>query len=51
MADLMAKQGDELRTIRRLLRRREEQLAKAEREVRRLRRRLGLDEPDPEPEA
>lgn len=44
---LMAKQGDELRAIRKMLRRREEQLAKAERENRKLRRLLGLDDPDP----
>lgn len=34
-----------------MLRRRDDQLIKAEREVRRLRRRLGLDDPDPEPDA
>ena len=51
MADLMAKQGDELTAIRKMLRRREAQLAKSEREVRKLRRKLGLDDPDPEPEA
>ena len=51
MADLMAKQGDELKAIRKMLRRREQQLAKAEREIRKLRRRFGLDDPDPEPDA
>lgn len=51
LTDLMAKQGEELTAIRKMLRRREDQLAKAEREVRRLRRRLGLDDPDPEPDA
>ena len=51
MADLMAKQGDELAAIRKMLRRREAQLAKSEREVRKLRRQLGLDDPDPEPDA
>ena len=51
MADLMAKQGDELRAIRKMLRRREAQLAKSERENRKLRRQLGLDDPDPAPQA
>jgi transposase len=51
LTDLMAKQGQELTSIRKILRRREEQLAKAEREVRKLRRQLGLDDPDPEPHA
>ena len=48
---MAATQGDELRTVQRMLRRREEQLAKMEREIRRLRRLLGLDDPDPEPGA
>jgi transposase len=51
LTDLLAKQGEELTAIRKMLRRREDQLAKAERENRRLRRRLGLDDPDPEPDA
>ena len=49
MADELAKQGKELTAIRKMLRRREEQLARAEREVRKLRRRFGLDDPDPDP--
>lgn len=51
MADLLAKQGEELAAIRKMLRRREAQLKKAERENRKLRRLLGLDDPDPEPDA
>ena len=51
MVDSLAKQGEQLTAIGKMLRRREEQLAKAERENRRLRRRLGLDDPDPEPDA
>lgn len=47
----MARLGDELTAIRKMLRRREAQLAKSEREVRKLRRKLGLDDPDPEPDA
>ena len=50
MADLMAEQGDELTAIGKMLRRRDAQLAKAEREVRKLRRLLGLDDPEPEPD-
>jgi transposase len=48
---LIATQNDELTSIRKMLRRREQQLAKAERELRKLRRRFGLDDPDPEPTA
>jgi TolA-binding protein len=44
-----AAQNDELRSIRSLLRRRETQLDKANAEVRKLRRKLGLDDPDPDP--
>jgi transposase len=50
LADLLAKQGDELAAISKMLRRREDQLTKAEREVRKLRKKLGLDDPDPDPE-
>lgn len=50
MADAMAKQGDELKAIRKMLRRREAQLKKAEREARKYRRALGLDDPDPDPD-
>jgi transposase len=45
----VAKQNDKLDQLFSMLRRREAQLARAEREVRRLRRNLGLDDPDPEP--
>lgn len=51
MMELMAKQSDDLSAIGKLLRRREEQLLKAERENRKLRRKLGLDDPEPEPDA
>lgn len=51
IADQMARQADELTVIRKMLRRREAQLAKAEAEVRKLRRKLGLDDPDPDPSA
>lgn len=51
LTDLLAKQGDELTAIRKMLRRRDSQLTKAERENRKLRRQLGLDDPDPEPDA
>jgi len=44
-----ATQSDELTSIRKLLRRRETQLEKANAEIRRLRRKLGLDDPDPAP--
>jgi len=50
LVDLVAKQSDDLRAIRKMLRRREAQLAKAQAEVKRLRRRLGLEDPDPEPD-
>jgi len=51
IAEQMALQADDLRAIRKMLRRRETQLAKAEAEVRKLRRKLGLDDPEPEPDA
>ena len=51
MADQMARQGDELRAITKMLRRRDSQLAKAEALNRKLRRALGWDEPEPEPDA
>ena len=51
LIEQMARQADELTAIRKMLRRRETQLSKAEAELRKLRRRLGLDDPDPEPDA
>ena len=51
MADAMAKQSDELKAIRKMLRRRESQLKNMERENRKYRRALGLDDPEPEPDA
>ena len=45
LIDQAARQADELAAIRKMLRRREAQLAKSEAECRRLRRRLGLDDP------
>jgi len=50
LARQVAGQNDRLDHIASMLRRREAQLVRAEREIRRLRRKLGLD-PDPEPEA
>jgi transposase len=50
MADQMARQGDELRAITKMLRRRDSQLAKSEALIRKLRRALGWDEPEPDPE-
>ena len=47
----MARMSDELSQIRKMLRRREAQLAKLEAENRKLRRKLGLDDPEPEPDA
>lgn len=49
--DQLARQTTELNALSKMLRRREQQLAKAEAEVRKLRRKLGLDDPDPEPDA
>ncbi len=43
--------NDEVRKIRKMLQRREAQLKATQRENRKLRRQLGLDEPDPEPQA
>ena len=43
----LASQTDELNALTKMLRRREQQLAKAEAEKRKLRRKLGLDEPEP----
>jgi septal ring factor EnvC (AmiA/AmiB activator) len=51
LADQVARQGDELRSISKMLRRRDSQLVKAEATIRKLRRELGLDDPDPEPGA
>ena len=47
----LASQTDELNALTKMLRRREQQLAKSEAENRKLRRKLGLDDPEPEPEA
>ena len=49
LAQAMAGQNEKLDQIVSMLRRREAQLKKAEAEIRKLRRKLGLDEPDPEP--
>jgi transposase len=49
VADQLAHQTDELRAITKMLRRRDAQLAKSEAMVRKLRRQLGLDDPDPDP--
>jgi hypothetical protein len=53
MMALLADNNRELKQLRKMLRRREDQLKRAEREVRKLRRKLGLpdpdDDPDPEP--
>ena len=49
VADQLASQTDQLRAITKMLRRRDAQLAKAEAMVRKLRRQLGLDDPDPDP--
>jgi transposase len=48
---MIAGQNDRLGQLVSMLRRREEQLKRSEREVRKLRRKLGLDDPDPEPDA
>ena len=48
---LLAKQGDTLSAIQKMLRRRETQLKTLELENRKLRRALGLDEPDPDADA
>lgn len=51
LTSMMAKQGDQLDQVVKMLRRREAQLKRAEAENRRLRKKLGLDDPDPEPDA
>lgn len=51
MSPPLGKQGDTLSAIQKMLRRRETQLKNLERENRRLRRALGLDDPNPEPTA
>ncbi|MCP5068805.1 MAG: IS66 family transposase [bacterium] len=51
LAQMVAGQNDRLDQIVSMLRRREAQLKRAEAEVRKLRRKLGLDDPDPEPVA
>lgn len=48
---MVAKQNDRLDDVITMLRRRETQLKRAEREVRKLRKLLGMDDPDPEPDA
>jgi transposase len=48
---LAAQQSDELVALRKMFRRLEAQLAKVLAENRKLRRKLGLDDPDPEPQA
>src|SRR5690554_5591207 len=51
LTDMVAKQNDRLDQLVSMLRRREAQLKRSEAEVRKLRRKLGLDDPDPEPDA
>jgi transposase/uncharacterized coiled-coil protein SlyX len=51
IVDQLARQTSELIALNKMLRRREQQLAKSERENRKLRRKLGLDDPDPDPGA
>ena len=51
LTQMMAGQNDRLDQVVSMLRRRETQLKRAEAENRKLRRKLGLDEPDPEPTA
>lgn len=51
LTGMVAGQNDRLDQVVSMLRRREEQLRRAEAEVRKLRRLLGLDDPEPEPEA
>lgn len=50
LALAMAGQNEKLDQIVSMLRRREAQLKRAEAEIRKLRRKLGLDDPDPDPE-
>jgi hypothetical protein len=47
---MVAKQNDRLDEVITMLRRRETQLKQSEREVRKLRKLLGMDDPDPEPD-
>ena len=49
LARMVARQNDRLDQVVSMLRRREAQLRKVEAEVRKLRRKLGLDDPEPEP--
>ena len=51
LAQVVAGQNDRLDQIVSMLRRREAQLKRSEAEVRKLRRKLGLDDPDPDPVA
>ena len=48
LTDMMASQNERLDQLVKMLRRREDQLKRSEREVRKLRRALGLDDPDPD---
>lgn len=50
LSQLLASMNARLDQLSKMLRRREEQLAKAEREVRKLRRELGQDDDDPDPD-
>ena len=50
MMELLADNNRALKDLRKMLRRRESQLKRAERENRELRRKLGLPDPDDEPE-
>lgn len=51
LTEMLAKQNDRLDELVSMLRRREAQLKRVEAENRKLRRKLGLDDPDPEPTA
>jgi transposase len=51
LSGMVASQNDRLDQLVSMLRRREEQLRRKEGEVRKLRRQLGLDDPEPEPDA
>lgn len=51
LTTMMAGQNDRLDQVVSMLRRREAQLKRSEAEVRKLRRKLGLDDPDPDPVA
>ncbi|MFP6641402.1 MAG: hypothetical protein VCC04_14240, partial [Myxococcota bacterium] len=50
LARMMAKNNERLDQIYAMLRRREAQLKRSQAEVRKLRRKLGIDEPDDDPE-